>query len=95
VADPDDLKRLEQGITEWNEWRRVTYLYPDLSDADLSGANLSGADLSYTNLSRAELCKANLRGVVPDRTNNTIRPRWDAHVGVETGRKIGKEIQTS
>jgi hypothetical protein len=31
---------------------------------------------------------------VPDRDNNTIRPRWDAHIGVETGRKMGKEIRS-
>src|SRR5438105_3770309 len=60
MANPDDLKTLQQGVDAWNAWRKP-YTTPDLSGADLSGADLNGADLSSANLSGAMLRKADLR----------------------------------
>ena len=66
MADPDHLKKLQQGVDAWNAWRkREPLIIPDLSKADLSGwnlsgANLSGADLIWANLSKADLSGANL-----------------------------------
>ncbi|MGB3403053.1 MAG: pentapeptide repeat-containing protein [Microcoleaceae cyanobacterium] len=75
MANPEHLKTLKYGITNWNRWRR-THLHktpPDLSGADLRkadlreidlrGVNLSKADLRGANLSEADLTKANLSNV--------------------------------
>jgi hypothetical protein len=66
MANPDHLKRLQQGVDAWNAWRKPD-ITPDLSGADLSyaflhAADLSGANLSAANLGAADLGAANLSG---------------------------------
>jgi hypothetical protein len=58
VADEETVKRLKQGVAEWNAWRKAR---PD-AGVDLIGANLSYANLSGANLSAADLIEANLFG---------------------------------
>ena len=56
MSNPEHLKKLEQGTTVWNEWRKQNPdVKPDLSDADLRGANLSGVYLRGANLRGAQL----------------------------------------
>jgi hypothetical protein len=73
MADEEQVKRLQQGVLEWNKWRNANREIPvdlsgaDLSDADLRGAvltnaNLGGTNLHVTNLSDANLSGADLRG---------------------------------
>jgi hypothetical protein len=46
MADEEDVKRLKQGIAEWNAWRWDNpKIRPDLSGADLQDAHLVRADL--------------------------------------------------
>ena len=69
MANAEQLKRLRQGVEEWNQWRfNNPEVQLDLSEAilnavSLSGANLSGANLSGANLSGADLIGANLSTV--------------------------------
>ena len=52
---------LEQGVSDWNQWRRNhPDIIPDLSNAQLRYANLRNADLSGGRLSQADLHKAKL-----------------------------------
>jgi uncharacterized protein YjbI with pentapeptide repeats len=61
MANEEHLKRLKQGVEQWNKWRLEDYnVAPDLRGADLSGANLRGAELSGANLSGANLSSAAL-----------------------------------
>ena len=71
MANPEQLKILEQGVEIWNKWREENpdieinlsnaYLSnTSLSDANLSNANLSNAYLSNTSLRNAYLSNANL-----------------------------------
>lgn len=65
MANLDDLARLKEGVSTWNEWRLSddpTSAY-DLSGADLRDADLSGANLRWSDLSGANLSGANLGGV--------------------------------
>jgi uncharacterized protein YjbI with pentapeptide repeats len=73
VANEEHVKRLKQGVAEWNAWRFENGVNePDLSGADLfwanligaqlRGANLFGADLRSAQLSNAELNHAELKG---------------------------------
>ena len=64
MANSEHVKRLKQGVEEWNAWRRENpnVFHADLSNADLSGANLSGARLSTAELSGADLRGADLTG---------------------------------
>jgi hypothetical protein len=63
MADEEQVERLQQGILEWNEWRRDNpTICPDLFGANLSGANLSEADLRVADLSHVDLSEAYLRG---------------------------------
>jgi hypothetical protein len=67
MADPDHLKRLQQGVDAWNAWRQEHWVEPHLQKADLAGAylfgaNLGGARLSVANLFRADLREADLFG---------------------------------
>jgi hypothetical protein len=57
MADPDDLKMLQQGVDAWNAWR--TDITPNLSDADLRDADLRDANFSRTFLHSADLSDAN------------------------------------
>jgi hypothetical protein len=41
MANPEQLKRLKQGVEDWNAWRGENDDEPDLSGADLTGAALS------------------------------------------------------
>jgi uncharacterized protein YjbI with pentapeptide repeats len=52
MAD-QQLKRLEQGVKRWNQWRKE---HPD-EHVDLSKANLLGVDLRGADLSNADLTK--------------------------------------
>jgi hypothetical protein len=67
VANEEHVKRLKQGVLEWNAWRNeIGTPIPDLSSAHLIGvtlvgANLIGADMQYADLHAACLSDANLR----------------------------------
>jgi TIR domain/Pentapeptide repeats (8 copies) len=62
MADEEHVKRLKQGIAEWNAWRQDTpTICPDLSETNLSEANLIGANLGRANLSSANLSRVDLR----------------------------------
>jgi hypothetical protein len=61
VADKKHVARLRKGVAAWNEWRRRSGPFLDLSDADLHDADLSSADLSGADLRLARLRHANLR----------------------------------
>ena len=56
MANPEQLKRLEQGVDAWNRWRDA---HPSEA-VDLSEAFLMRADLRGANFSKAKLTKANL-----------------------------------
>jgi uncharacterized protein YjbI with pentapeptide repeats len=70
VANEEHVKRLKQGVTEWNSWRSE-FVIPDLSEARLAYADLShhylrrahlaGVDLRGANLRAADLRSTNLR----------------------------------
>jgi hypothetical protein len=62
VADEEHVKRLRQGVAEWNALREASSIHADLSDVDLSGAKLLGANLYRADLSRANLRDAKLSG---------------------------------
>ncbi len=56
MANPEHLKKLQEGVEDWNQWRRDNSdIRPNLRNADLSSANLY-----YSNLSGANLRSANL-----------------------------------
>jgi TIR domain/Pentapeptide repeats (8 copies) len=67
VADEEAVKRLKQGVAEWNAWRKanpgagVDLISANLRHANLFRADLSGANLRYANLVAADLRGANLR----------------------------------
>jgi uncharacterized protein YjbI with pentapeptide repeats len=61
MANEEHLAVLEQGVKQWNKWRRQNKSSePDLRKADLHGADLSGADLSKADLRGADLSGADL-----------------------------------
>jgi uncharacterized protein YjbI with pentapeptide repeats len=61
VANEEHVKRLKQGVAEWNAWREGKDLSDiNLSDAHLRGANLIGANLGGANLGGSQLSRANL-----------------------------------
>ena len=54
MANPEHLAKLQEGIEEWNQWRRANpEVKPDLSNANLTYPVLSGTNLTYANLSEA------------------------------------------
>lgn len=87
MANPEQLKLLNEGATAWNQWRlEHPDIKPELHDAslialDLRGANLAGvqlcganlakANLAGANLCEANLCGADLRGADLSRSNLT------------------------
>lgn len=61
MADQEQLAILQQGVEEWNRWRRQhSAIHPDLNGTDLNGANLKDIDLRGANLRSADLSGANL-----------------------------------
>lgn len=44
-----------EGVAEWNRWRELVEVLPDLTEANFSGANLKGANLARTKLDFAKL----------------------------------------
>jgi uncharacterized protein YjbI with pentapeptide repeats len=60
MANEEQLKRLGQGVPEWNLWRRENPERIDLAGANLRGADLTGAFLTRANLGRVDLAGANL-----------------------------------
>jgi uncharacterized protein YjbI with pentapeptide repeats len=62
MADPEQLRILEQGSYHWNAWRSQAGDNFDLSEANLSGAYLSEADFTRAYLIRADLGEADLSG---------------------------------
>jgi uncharacterized protein YjbI with pentapeptide repeats len=57
------VEKLNQGATEWNQWRNDNPdIVPDFSEADLVGKDLREFDLAKANLSGARLHQANLCG---------------------------------
>jgi hypothetical protein len=61
MANEEHVKRLKQGVREWNEWRVADRPTPvDLSLADLERANLIDADLRGAYLSGAKLTQEQL-----------------------------------
>jgi hypothetical protein len=63
MANKEQVKRLKQGVPEWNEWRTANpEIRVDLSDANLNAANLERANLNAAKLSFANLSFANLQG---------------------------------
>jgi len=62
MANEEHLAQLQKGVAAWNEWRRISGVYPDLSGADLADAKLHGAFLSATDLHGAVLTRAGLAG---------------------------------
>jgi hypothetical protein len=74
VANEEHVRRLKQGVADWNAWLEETDVHPDLSRIDLSGADLTHAvlnqaNLQSANLSNAVLIGANLAGANLDGTD--------------------------
>lgn len=75
MANPEHLKKLKEGVEEWNQWRNENpEVEPDLSGADLHDANLRKAnldevDLIEVNFRRANLKKASLGGALLRRSD--------------------------
>jgi hypothetical protein len=73
MANPEHLKILEEGLADWNTWRKHNpQIAPDLSGADVSWRDLSKSNLShaflgnaylnFTNLHAVNFCEARLAG---------------------------------
>jgi uncharacterized protein YjbI with pentapeptide repeats len=77
LANPEHLAKLQEGVEEWNDWRKQNpgvkpdlceeYLPTNLDDVDfreteLRSARLGGAYLNSADLSRADLRGASLNG---------------------------------
>lgn len=63
MANYEHLLLLQQGVSQWNEWRRQHLHYPiDLVRADLRGMRLRWIDLRDADLRGADLTQANLQG---------------------------------
>jgi uncharacterized protein YjbI with pentapeptide repeats len=70
VANEEHVKRLKQGVAEWNAWRvKPGSPEPDLAGANLRNADLRGADLTGANLTGADLTGADLTDADLLRTN--------------------------
>jgi uncharacterized protein YjbI with pentapeptide repeats len=63
MANAEHLRRLEQGVEGWNQWRRGQGDRPlDLHGANLQGYHLNGIDLQGANLRAANLNGTSLVG---------------------------------
>ncbi len=60
MADEEHIKRLKQGVAEWNRWRKEERPDVDLSGLELPLTELTGANLSDARLSAADLSGAKL-----------------------------------
>jgi uncharacterized protein YjbI with pentapeptide repeats len=60
MANPEHLAKLKQGVETWNNWRRDSFVIPDLSEAFLGGRNLVGVNLSEADLSNANFLSSDL-----------------------------------
>jgi hypothetical protein len=92
MADKEHVKRLRQGIEEWNAWRQdKPTIRPILSRADLRGADLSDTNLGLANLRGADLEGANLIGA---RLGNTIFADVEltSVIGLETCEHLGASV---
>jgi len=75
MANPEHLEILQQGVEQWNKWRKEHLeIRPDLRKGELERANLHGAylneaDLEKADLFRADLSHANLREAKLRRAN--------------------------
>ena len=61
MADENQVVLLQQGVSEWNAWRKesesnrvIDLREANLSEANLRGADLNGADLRLANLNGAD-----------------------------------------
>jgi len=63
MADERLVRRLLEGVTKWNTWRREHRGPLDLANADLTGVNLSGSNLTNAEPPGANLIEANLTHV--------------------------------
>jgi hypothetical protein len=63
MANPEHVKQLTQGVTNWNAWREKNPdVHPNLNGADLSDTNLTGANLRGADLRNADLHDATMSG---------------------------------
>jgi hypothetical protein len=63
VANSDHLRRLKQGVQDWNAWMQADLdRAPDLGGADLRGITLTSVNFYKTNLDNATLDGADMRG---------------------------------
>lgn len=75
MADKEQLDRLKNGVTAWNQWRTESITPIDLTDADLQAAELAGADLNRADLTNADLTGADLTSadlILADLTNANL-----------------------
>ena len=65
-ANPENLKKLKQGVEKWNVWRKKQPdIKPNLSGADLSritNVKVKFIDFSHTNLNKTNLDYSYLKG---------------------------------
>jgi len=62
MANYSHLKKIDQGVNAWNEWRKdEPSIKPDLSNADLSRKELDGIDLSGANLTNTKFRNSTIR----------------------------------
>jgi len=65
MANPEHVKILKQGATEWNKWRKENpKIKPDLRRAVLAGLNLAGAIFVNADLYGVDLKNADLRRTI-------------------------------
>ena len=79
MANQNHLKKLREGVRQWNKWRSKRNLRPDLAgaklnhldlrNADLGDANLKGADLSQSDLELANFARSDLSDASLKRSN--------------------------
>ena len=101
MANPKHLKILEQGVEEWNQWRKDNpEIKPDLIGAKLSGGDLIGAKLSKVgDLSRADLRGAKVSLIIFGDNDlsvveglDTVEHRGPSTIGIDTLYSSGGKI---
>ncbi|NBD18859.1 MAG: hypothetical protein GVY04_22810 [Cyanobacteria bacterium] len=77
MANPRHLRRLRQGVEEWNRWRKEERnVRPNLRGANFKGKNLSGTDFSNCDIRGANFAKANLEGANFCGAKAGLQRRW-------------------